>query len=255
MGCCVSENKNQIATQEPPDENINMESDNDLDDKYTITNEDINTFPITNEDISNDNIVTDAIIEETSNNSWKHRKFHSTIYDNHLINFMESQDNNYLVIDVRDPSLDYPGGHIKTSINIFHEEFINKVPFIINKYNNISNIIFHCMYSQSRGPMCCKWYCLAVECLLKNYNKNNNEKSFQQCIEESKDFEILKSIDLDQKMYNNLVNQNIMLLKGGFRDWVNKYKDNGEYVEDFTMEYWQYEVVGGKRELYHKNDW
>eukprot|EP01083_Nonionella_stella_P077782 212554_1 len=191
----------------------------------------------------------------TMPDAWKLRKFHSTMYDTRLVALMDANDNDFLVIDVRDPSLDYPGGHIKTSVNIFHEEFIKQLPVLIEKYNHKTNIIMHCMYSQSRGPGCCRWYCLGIECLLRNYHKNKNEQEFAQCIEQDEDFEVLKSITLDDTTYQNLINQSVLVLKGGFRAWVNKYKDNDKYVEDFEMQHWNYETVGGKRELYHKNDW
>ena len=60
---------------------------------------------------------------------------------------------------------------------------------------------------------------------------------------------------MDETKYHDLLNQNVCLLKGGFREWVNAYGDNEKYVEDFNMKHWNYEEVGGKTELYHKNDW
>lgn len=219
-----------------------------------------------NEDNENDNDTEDssgAGFPYNPNGSngilsdeWKYRKFHRTIYHFDLMGYIDDiNDNDYIVIDVRDPSLDFVGGHIKGAINIYHEDFINKLPFIVSKYNTKSKLIIHCMYSQSRGPMCCQWYCLGIESLLKNYNKKQEDKSFEQSIQENSDFEILKTIDLDENMYNNLLNQGIYLLKDGFRGWVNKFKDNDKYVEDFDINHWNYETVGGKKELYHKNDW
>ena len=122
-----------------------------------------------------------------------------------------------------------------------------------------SRIVIHCMYSQSRGPMCCRWYCLAIESLLKHYkNKDDddgNDDPFKQCIKQNADFEILKTISLDETLFNNLLNQQVYVLKNGFRGWVNKFKDNEKYVKDWDEQHWRLETIGGNLKLYHKNDW
>ena len=240
-----------------PDEHNYDLSDIDNDDNMTRMNEKEST---PKEDQMVDTVIQDVDIDNGGillSDEWKLRKFHSTLYDYDLIGFMDDNiRNDYIVIDVRDPNLDYPGGHIKGGINIYHQDFINKLPQLINKYNMKSKIIIHCMYSQSRGPLCAKYYCLAIESLLKCYNNNNkNHLIFEQCIKQNQDFEILKTINLDDTLFDNLLNQQIFVLKNGFRGFVNKFRDNDKYITDFDLKHWQYENIGGAKELYHKNDW
>ena len=186
--------------------------------------------------------------------AWKLRKFYGSTTRHRLAELMDSKQDDFVVLDVRDPSLDYPGGHIRGCLNVHHEDFIKTLPRLIAEYHHKANIIVHCMYSQSRGPLCCQLYCSGIECLLKHYGKDKAEQQFA-CVDDNSDFEILKSITLDEATFADLSRQNVLLRKGGFRGWLNEFQGSPRYVEEFDMEHWEYETVGGRKELYHKNDW
>ena len=202
------------------------------------------------------------VVDSLMTGSAEWRKFHGTILRSKLRQWMDSQDTStetdttdFLVIDVRDPSLDYPGGHIKGCINIEQEIFKKNIPLLIQKYHETPNIIIHCMYSQCRGPLCCRSYCVGVESLLHEFHdKEYTSDLFDNSIE-NEDWKGLKDVTMDQQMATNLTQQNVFLLKEGFRGWVNEFKDDTRYVEDFDMEHWVCEEVGGTTGLYHKNDW
>lgn len=269
MGSCISNDAVEDASP-----TVGNEVEDDATTKFNLSDEENdNDIDDNDNDNDDDDIIVDTAIEDDDkfsggfpynptnpgggilSDEWKLRKFHSTLYDYDLIGYIDDDKmNDYIVIDVRDPNLDYPGGHITGAINIYHEDFIKKLPELVDEYNMKSKIIIHCMYSQSRGPMCCKNYCLAIESLLK-YHNNNDYGEIEQCIKQNQDFEILKSINLDDKLYDNLLNQQIYVLKNGFRGFVNKFRENTKYVTDFDIKHWHYENIGGAKELYHKNDW
>ena len=95
------------------------------------------------------------------------------------------------VIDVRTTKQDYKGGHIPMSINYEYITFIKNIPKLIemsffNAYDNSDSyrknnenkviLIFHCMYSQARGPQCCQWYANTLKYICDKYycRKNHN---------------------------------------------------------------------------------
>ena len=98
----------------------------------------------------------------------------------------------YMIIDVRDS--DYGPRKIIGSINIpkyklIDEDKDNKIIIsLIEKAKDIENIIFHCRYSMSRGPMSADYYF--------KFRKDN---------------------------YSNYPKQSVLVLKGGIAFWEQQH--------------------------------
>ena len=96
----------------------------------------------------------------------------------------------FIIIDVRDGDFKRHGLKIKDAINYPINKFKQNVNKIAKKENikGANIIIFHCMFSQFRGPQCAQ-----------EYAKNK--------------------LDPDQK---------VMVLEGGFDEYHRQYKDHKE---------------------------
>lgn len=246
-------------------------------------------------------------------------KYYLTSNDEKAVATRES----LIIVDVRDPKTDRLGGHIPMSTNLPYQTFVTQIPYLLkasfmpkeknnknennskdndnenkndnnsnNTYTDKSNVVFHCMYSQMRGPSCCETYCKTLRYIcnkyycLKNYNvdidkiniseikdehliltlnkliDDNNE--FEDIGKELKEF-VNKMTDDD---YDNVLNQNVIILRKGFQKWVSIYhqlKDTDVdtfnlLIADFDIKYWDKRVMdygGGYKtvDLWHKQDW
>ncbi|CAG8574575.1 11664_t:CDS:2 [Paraglomus brasilianum] len=107
----------------------------------------------------------------------------------------------YLVVDVRDD--DYVCGHIPGAINIPSHTLADEVNKLIDNYGQVPEIFFHCALSQQRGPSSARVY---SETLLQKDTKTS---------------------------------QKIQILRGGFVQWQEKYKDDPQLVEDYDKDAWE----------------
>lgn len=168
-----------------------------------------------------------------------------------LLNILkdDKQKNNkdYIVIDVRDN--DIIGGHIINSINIQQINIEKHWVEIINKYNSIPLIIFHCQYSEIRAPATFQRYKFLKKSIIDLYkkkcemNKNNEEQQEMKKDEVENDKKSMISIkfqqiefDLNDEIIQNLSKQKFLVLEGGFYGWVSfclKNKDNLQFIQDF----------------------
>lgn len=67
------------------------------------------------------------------------------------------QNQSAVVIDVR--SLDeFSYGHIPSAVHLSSEQWASEdfVDSIVERFAGATNLIFHCMHSQQRGPTCAK---------------------------------------------------------------------------------------------------
>ncbi|KAI6114394.1 Rhodanese-like domain-containing protein [Pisolithus sp. B1] len=62
----------------------------------------------------------------------------------------------YLVVDVRDH--DWIGGNIKRSYHVPSKSFLNGVDKLVKDTKDIPMVVFHCRYSQERGPKAARIY-------------------------------------------------------------------------------------------------
>ncbi|KAI8850982.1 Rhodanese-like domain-containing protein [Chytridium lagenaria] len=107
----------------------------------------------------------------------------------------------YQIVDVRDE--DFNGGHILGAKNIPAHELLEDTAKYAPELAKPKKLIFHCALSQVRGPKSANGY-LAH---LRN-----------------------SGAGLDQE---------VLVLKGGFTTFQYKYKDDKELVEDYNEKLWR----------------
>ncbi|KJE89198.1 hypothetical protein CAOG_00718 [Capsaspora owczarzaki ATCC 30864] len=62
----------------------------------------------------------------------------------------------FVVIDVRDH--DFQGGNIAGCVNVPSATISKAIDELVEQYGQHDMVIFHCMYSQQRGPSCAKYF-------------------------------------------------------------------------------------------------
>eukprot|EP00392_Amoebophrya_sp_AT5.2_P012310 g12408.t1 len=66
------------------------------------------------------------------------------------------------IIDVRDADR-AEGGHIPTSLHVASMSFRKRLPSLVENFKGTKKtLVFHCMYSQSRGPACARLFADAI---------------------------------------------------------------------------------------------
>ena len=169
-----------------------------------------------------------------------YKKDHEKLLHIELIEWLQSTDkrpvDDYQIIDLR--TADFIGGNIKSAINVRYDEFIDKIPMIINTYYKTPNIIFHCMYSQKRGPDSLDWYCQSLNAIL-----NNDQEQMDRLIEnEHEDFEALTKMKPSNEQLKYLKQQNIYLLFQGFRGFLLKVGVDSDLIVNYDSDYWTEEM-------------
>ncbi|KAJ2878015.1 Cdc25 phosphatase Ibp1, partial [Coemansia aciculifera] len=71
----------------------------------------------------------------------------------------------YIVIDVRD--VDFVGGHIPGAENVPAHTLFERMDELINRYQRVPLVVFHCAMSQVRGPKSARSYLRAVNARLE----------------------------------------------------------------------------------------
>jgi len=103
----------------------------------------------------------------------------------------------YLIVDVRDS--DWKGGNIKGSYHLPSLKFESRVDELVYKTKNIPVVVFHCKFSQQRGPDAARLYDAKRSCQEGEEHKN-------------------------QKVY---------VLQGGFCTFGDLFKDDPTLVENW----------------------
>eukprot|EP01084_Bolivina_argentea_P132380 233622_1 len=178
--------------------------------------------------------------------------------------YKQKSENMLQIIDVRHGDQDYIGGHINGAKNIDCRVFKDSLPNILQMYANKENFILHCMYSQCRGLRCLRNYRDYIENIIWNKyykhlrdDKNNNMDMIIQ-YKDSKSKR--KSFTFSARLAEDIMNQKIFVLKGGFNAWITYYykmktKERKFYIVDFKESYWNIKQTDNHVELKHKNDW
>ena len=256
MGNKNSKKGTKSAVDTPPNVNTNTDTNDDVNNE--TTNNDDNKSNDNNDGTNNKSSNDDnknAFPDTTTNNNdysidldnippWAIRRLPMNMDNDNLLKNMKSQDylDNLVIFDVRTPKQDYLGGNIKGSTNIEHQEFMDNIDTIYPKYNKLKYVVFHCMYSQSRGPRCARFYGDYLSDKLSDLLKLRKDES-------------TTKYDNEIKM---ILDQNIYILKGGFIGFLNKYindETNKNWINNFDKQYWNMETVGNKTQLYHIDDW
>lgn len=71
---------------------------------------------------------------------------------------------NIAVVDVRDE--DHLGGHIKVSHHIPSAMFMRNPSSYVEGFKSKEAVVFHCMYSQQRGPRAARAFATAIPLIL-----------------------------------------------------------------------------------------
>jgi Cdc25 family phosphatase len=109
----------------------------------------------------------------------------------------------YLVIDVRDD--DYAGGNIPKGQNWPSRNFMWKADELVEKTKDVQMVVFHCTFSQERGPKAARIY------------------------EEKRNQLPAQSADSPHE---------VLVLRGGFSKFQAKYKDDAALVENWDKDVW-----------------
>lgn len=110
----------------------------------------------------------------------------------------DSLFNNLYIIDCR-YKYEYEGGHIKGAININDPRVLHSAFFESIHPNSI--VVFHCEYSQQRGPK--------MASIFRHFDREANKEK-----------------------YPNLFYEKVYILNGGYREFYNLHKEytTGKYV-------------------------
>ncbi|KIJ17806.1 hypothetical protein PAXINDRAFT_9748 [Paxillus involutus ATCC 200175] len=103
----------------------------------------------------------------------------------------------YLVVDVRDS--DWKGGNIKGSHNLPSLKFQAGVDNLISKTKDVPMVIFHCKFSQERGPVAAAIY------------------DARRALKEADGYK----------------NQQVYVLQGGFNTFATTHKNDPRLVENW----------------------
>ncbi|KAH9948895.1 Rhodanese-like protein [Amylocystis lapponica] len=109
----------------------------------------------------------------------------------------------YCIVDVRDD--DYHGGNIKGARNEPSHGFLAGVADLVQRTKTVPTVVFHCALSQVRGPKAARIYA------------------------ETRDLLQAKGEDSPHE---------VLVLRGGFQDFQEKYKDDPALVENWRKEVW-----------------
>ncbi|KAJ2739106.1 Cdc25 phosphatase Ibp1 [Coemansia sp. BCRC 34301] len=114
----------------------------------------------------------------------------------------------YIVIDARDT--DFVGGHIPGADNVPAHTFPERVEAVIDKYQRVPLVVFHCALSQVRGPKSAMRYQRAVDARLQAAPQDSP-----------------------------LRKQQIKILRGGFNSWHAQYAHaEPKLIEGFDQKLW-----------------
>ena len=183
-----------------------------------------------------------------------------------MLNIKEqvSGDDMLQVIDVRHSDQDYIGGHIKGSTNIDYRVFEQSLPITVSRYAGKLNFVMHCMYSQCRGLRCLRAYRDYIEnligCRYYEYLKDDTHEDTNMTVKFRDLQSKQQSFKLTADLAENIMNQNIWVLKGGFNAWLTYYyglqlEEREFYISDFDESYWSVNQDNDTLELKHKKDW
>lgn len=103
-----------------------------------------------------------------------------------------------VIVDCRYPD-EYEAGHIQGAININTPDELKNFFFDVKEAQENVAVVFHCEFSQKRGPTRCRW--------MRNYDRKVNE-------------------------YPHLFYPELYVMRGGFKEFFEKFPDlcDGRYL-------------------------
>jgi len=112
----------------------------------------------------------------------------------------------YVVVDVRDE--DFIGGNVKGCLRAPSQTYEANVTDLVSQLRDIPTVVFHCAYSQVRGPKSARIYA---------------ERRDASAPEDSPEIE-----------------QQVLVLQGGFAALQAAYKDDNVLIENWNKSYWEH---------------
>ncbi|KAH9465920.1 hypothetical protein MJO28_007695 [Puccinia striiformis f. sp. tritici] len=117
------------------------------------------------------------------------------------------------------PDSDYIGGHIPGCHHIPSSSFHEKCPGLINELKDVKCVIFHCALSQQRGPTAAKLYAHRREDKLTSGTLNS-------------------ILPFGEEAQARGSSQEVIIIEGGFTNWVREFKDDERLVEGYNPAVW-----------------
>jgi rhodanese-related sulfurtransferase len=137
---------------------------------------------------------------------------------------------NIAVIDVRDS--DHVGGHIRGSTWLPSSELDYKTPELIRTMKDKEVVVFHCALSQQRGPSAALRYLREKERL---DGLSGGVESKGDVVEEG-----VGGKGGEGKGGEGGKKQKVLVLKGGFTEWQEKYGADKELTEGWKRDIWEW---------------
>ncbi|ORY58202.1 Rhodanese-like domain-containing protein [Pseudomassariella vexata] len=120
------------------------------------------------------------------------------------------------IVDVRDD--DYIGGHIRTSMHFPLRSIDATMPTLLRKLADKETVVFHCAFSQQRGPGAALRYLREREAMPQK--KTGEEEGVNEAKGEKK----------EQKVY---------VLDRGFVGWQEEYGSDERLTEGYRKDLWK----------------
>ncbi|OAG01547.1 Rhodanese-like protein [Paraphaeosphaeria sporulosa] len=124
------------------------------------------------------------------------------------------------IIDVRDS--DHVGGHIRGSTWVPSSELDYKTPELVRTLKDKEVVVFHCALSQQRGPSAALRYIRERERLDQG---RGGEK---------------ETGDGEEKEPGKEKGQKVLVLRGGFTQWQDKYGPDKGLTEAWQKDIWEF---------------
>lgn len=137
-----------------------------------------------------------------------------------------------LVVDVRED--DHKGGHIPGSINMPAGTFHENVDKLLKQATSADTVIFHCMFSQQRGPRTARMFAEALQAQAKQHQSSSSSDS-------------TATADNDAKSSDSTLKQpTVAVLTGGFKGWLKYARTHSDaqlrkkLIEKYDKKVWGY---------------
>ncbi|EUC30969.1 hypothetical protein COCCADRAFT_7045 [Bipolaris zeicola 26-R-13] len=126
------------------------------------------------------------------------------------------------IIDVRDS--DHIGGHIRGSTWVPSSDLDFKLPELLRTLQDKETVVFHCALSQQRGP----------SAALRYLREKERVESKGEVKEEG------EGVEKAEEGKEGGKKQKVVVLKGGFTEWQEKYGMDEELTEGYKKDVWEF---------------
>lgn len=142
---------------------------------------------------------------------------------------------NLAIVDVRDS--DHVGGHIRGSTWVPSSELDYRTPELVRTLRDKEVVVFHCVLSQQRGPSAALRYLREKGRLEGVLGGAGEGEPAQGGDGEEKGEEVGKA---EEKEKEKKVEQKVVVLKGGFGEWQEKYGTDERLTEGYQKDIWEF---------------